>query len=32
MGRANASVTKVFDILNHESPIDAVADDNNLGK
>ena len=32
MGRANASVDKVFGILNHESTIDAVADDTDVDK
>jgi len=32
MGRANASVDKVFDILDHQSPINAVADNNNFKK
>lgn len=32
MGRANASVNKVYDILDYESTIDAVADDENVNK
>ena len=32
MGRANASVYKVYDILDHQSPINAVADNENVKK
>jgi ATP-binding cassette subfamily B (MDR/TAP) protein 1 len=32
MGRANASVDKVYGVLDHQSTIDAVADDNNKEK
>lgn len=32
MGRANASVDKVYDILDHQSPINAVADNENVKK
>ena len=32
MGKANASVDKVYDILDHKSKIDAVADDSNNKK
>jgi len=32
LGRANASVDKVYDILDHQSPINAVADNENVKK
>lgn len=32
VGKAKGSVERVFDIVNHPSPIDATADDNNVEK
>lgn len=32
VGKAKGSVERVFDIVNHQSPIDATADDNNVEK